>query len=58
MGRDTDCVAAVAGGVAGALDGGRNLYPVKWIEQLDYATSINPYTNFQKNLTGKCRWII
>lgn len=49
MGRDTDCVAAVAGGVAGALDGAKSI-PVKWIEQLDYATSINPYTNSRRTL--------
>lgn len=49
MGRDTDCVAAVAGGIAGALSGSSSL-PLKWIEQLDYATSINPHTNSRRTL--------
>lgn len=46
MGRDTDCVAAVAGGISGALTGGVSL-PENWIKQLDYATTKNPYTNSQ-----------
>lgn len=49
MGRDTDCVAAVAGGIAGALCGTVSL-PEKWITQLDYATSINPHTNSKRTL--------
>lgn len=43
MGRDTDCLCAIAAGWAGALNGISNL-PDKLIEQVDYATSINPYT--------------
>lgn len=49
MGRDTDCVAAVAGGIAGALSGSSSI-PEKWIKQLDYATSINPHTNSKRTL--------
>ncbi len=49
MGRDTDCVAAVAGGISGALTGGESL-PKEWIQQLDYATSVNPYTNSKRTL--------
>nr|WP_304956912.1 ADP-ribosylglycohydrolase family protein [uncultured Acetatifactor sp.] len=49
MGRDTDCVAAVAGGISGALCGSASL-PEKWITQLDYATSINPHTNSRRTL--------
>lgn len=49
MGRDTDCVAAVAGGIAGALSGTDSL-PEKWITQLDYATTINPHTNSKRTL--------
>ena len=49
MGRDTDCVAAVAGGIAGALSGTASI-PEKWIKQLDYATSINPHTNSKRTL--------
>lgn len=49
MGRDTDCVAAVAGGISGALTGGSSL-PEKWVKQLDHATSMNVYTNSQRGL--------
>ena len=49
MGRDTDCGAAVAGGIAGALSGTESI-PEKWITQLDYATSINPHTNSKRTL--------
>ncbi len=49
MGRDTDCVAAVAGGIAGALSGTASL-PEHWITQLDYATSINPHTNSKRTI--------
>lgn len=49
MGRDTDCVAAVAGGIAGALSGTASI-PEHWITQLDYATSINPHTNSKRTI--------
>lgn len=49
MGRDTDCVAAVAGGISGALTGAASI-PEKWIKQLDYATTQNKYTNSQRTL--------
>ncbi|MHC1787432.1 MAG: ADP-ribosylglycohydrolase family protein [Christensenellales bacterium] len=49
MGRDTDCVAAIAGGIAGALSGGSSL-PENWVKQLDYATTLNKYTNSQRTL--------
>ena len=49
MGRDTDCAAAVAAGISGALTGGSSL-PEKWITQLDYATSINPHTNSKRTI--------
>ncbi len=49
MGRDTDCVAAVASGIAGALDGTANL-PKEWIEQVDYATSVHRFTNNKRTL--------
>jgi len=49
MGRDTDCLTAVAGGIAGALSGAASL-PPEWIKQVDYATSINPYTNSKKTI--------
>jgi ADP-ribosylglycohydrolase len=44
FGRDTDCLAAMAGGLAGAL-GGVGGVPAEWIEQIDAATAENPYTN-------------
>ncbi len=43
FGRDTDCLAAVAGGIAGALSGRADL-PARWLEQLDRATRANPHT--------------
>jgi ADP-ribosylglycohydrolase len=49
MGRDTDCVAAVAGGISGALTGGASL-PGEWVAQLDHATLSNKYTNSQRTL--------
>lgn len=49
MGRDTDCLASVASSMAGALCGASSL-PPEWIKQVDYATSINPYTNCQKTI--------
>ena len=44
FGRDTDCLAAVAGGLAGALSGAESLDP-DWIEQVNAATKADPYTN-------------
>lgn len=49
MGRDTDCMTAVASGIAGALSGADSL-PAEWIKQVDYATSLNVYTNSQRTL--------
>ncbi|RPI25879.1 MAG: hypothetical protein EHM61_13200 [Acidobacteria bacterium] len=49
MGRDTDCVTAVAGGISGALTGAGSV-PEEWIRQLDYATTLNVYTNSQRTL--------
>ena len=46
LGRDTDCIAAMAGGLAGASSG-IEAVPGDWIEQVDEATFANPYTNFQ-----------
>ena len=49
MGRNTDCVTAVAAGLAGALNGSRGL-PQEWVDQVDYATSVNPYTNSRRTI--------
>jgi hypothetical protein len=49
MGRDTDCLAAVAGGIAGALSGADSI-PPEIIQQVDYATSLNPHTNSKRTL--------
>ncbi|TVY07378.1 ADP-ribosylglycohydrolase family protein [Paenibacillus cremeus] len=46
MGRDTDSVASIAGGLAGALSGSATL-PEELIQQVDQATALNPYTNQQ-----------
>jgi hypothetical protein len=49
MGRDTDCMTAVAAGISGALSGSAGL-PNEWVQQSDYATRVNPYTNSQRTL--------
>lgn len=49
LGRDTDCLAAVSAGISGALTGASSI-PEDWIQQVDYAASINPYTNTQRTL--------
>jgi len=48
-GRDTDCAAAIAGGLAGALSGGASL-PPDWISQVNAATLKDPYTNNQRTI--------
>jgi ADP-ribosylglycohydrolase len=49
MGRDTDCLAAVAGGISGALSGAGSI-PPEIVKQADYATSVNPHTNSKRTL--------
>ena len=49
MGRDTDCVAAVAAGITGAL-GGTASIPQGWIDQLEKATHLNPHTNSRRTM--------
>ncbi len=49
MGRDTDCLAAVAGGLSGALSGAGSIPPAV-IEQVDKATRLNPHTNSQRTV--------
>jgi len=49
FGRDTDCLAAVAGGIAGALSGRCDL-PQEWIDQVDRATKMNPHTCLKLSL--------
>jgi ADP-ribosylglycohydrolase len=47
MGRDTDCLTAVAAGISGALSGAASI-PDDLIKQVDYATSVNPHTNSRR----------
>jgi ADP-ribosylglycohydrolase len=49
MGRDTDCLTAVAGGICGALTGAASI-PPEIIRQVDHATSLNPHTNAKRTL--------
>jgi len=49
FGRDTDCLAAVAGGLAGALSGPKDI-PTEWIAQVNEATLHDPYTNNQRTI--------
>jgi ADP-ribosylglycohydrolase len=44
FGRDTDCLAAVAGGLAGTFAGVKPI-PTEWIAQVDDATRQDQYTN-------------
>ncbi len=49
MGRDTDCLTAVAAGLSGALSGPADI-PAALLEQVDRATRLNRYTNSQRTL--------
>ena len=49
IGRDTDSVAAIAGGIAGALTGSTTI-PPEWIQKADDATKALPYTNNRRTL--------
>ncbi|MBL7223260.1 MAG: ADP-ribosylglycohydrolase family protein [Candidatus Brocadiae bacterium] len=49
FGRDTDCLAAIAGGLAGALSGTESL-PPDWLKQVDEATQQDPYTNCRRTI--------
>ena len=44
FGRDTDCLAATAAGLAGAFSGTETI-PREWIDQVEEGTRNNPYTN-------------
>lgn len=48
MGRDTDCLAAISSGLSGALTG--PTLPEELTNQVDYAMSINTYTNSQRTI--------
>jgi ADP-ribosylglycohydrolase len=49
IGRDTDCVTAVAAGISGALTGAGSI-PAEWIKQVDYATTKMPVTNSRRTV--------
>jgi len=49
MGRDTDCLTAVAAGLSGALSGASSI-PSELITQVDRATALNRHTNSQRTL--------
>jgi ADP-ribosylglycohydrolase len=49
MGRDTDCLAAIAAGISGALTGAGSI-PDELVAQTDAATAPNPYTNSDRTL--------
>jgi ADP-ribosylglycohydrolase len=49
FGRDTDCLAAVAGGLAGALTGIQAI-PADWVAQVNKATRQDPYTNNRRTI--------
>jgi ADP-ribosylglycohydrolase len=56
LGRDTDCMAAMGGGLAGALSG-IGAVPDGWVKQVDEATFANPYTNIQVKIEEHARGI-
>ena len=49
FGRDTDCLAAIAGGLAGALNGSASI-PSDWVNTVDAATKLNRYTVSRRTL--------
>jgi ADP-ribosylglycohydrolase len=49
FGRDTDCLAAVSAGLAGALNGTARIRK-DWIEQVNKATKADPYTNNKRTI--------
>jgi ADP-ribosylglycohydrolase len=49
LGRDTDCLAAIAAGLSGALNGPAGI-PEEWIKQVDFATTKMPVTNSRRTL--------
>jgi ADP-ribosylglycohydrolase len=49
FGRDTDCLAAVAGGLSGALSGAGTL-PEEWIQRVNAAAGSDPYTNSHRTI--------
>lgn len=49
LGRDIDCITAVASGISGAFSGAASI-PQEWIDQTDLATKLNPYTNTQRTI--------
>jgi ADP-ribosylglycohydrolase len=53
FGRDTDCLAAVVGGLTGALTGIETI-PKEWIEIVDRATAANKYTVSNRLLYDTC----
>jgi ADP-ribosylglycohydrolase len=56
LGRDTDCMAAMGGGLAGALSG-IGAVPGEWVKQVDEATFANPYTNIQVKIEDHARGV-
>lgn len=56
LGRDTDCMAAMGGGLAGALSG-IGAVPRDWVAQVDEATFANPYTNLQVKIEEHARGV-
>jgi ADP-ribosylglycohydrolase len=49
FGRDTDCLAAIAAGIAGAFSGASGI-PREWIETVNSATAVNEYTVTQMTI--------
>jgi ADP-ribosylglycohydrolase len=49
IGRDTDCIAAVAGGIAGALTGTASI-PQEWFDTVDAATRVHRFSSSQRRV--------
>ena len=49
MGRDTDCLSAMAAGYSGALSGASAI-PEEWMKQVDFATTKMPITNSRRTI--------
>ncbi len=57
FGRDTDCLASIAGGLAGALGGARKI-PAEWLRQVDTATRRNRYTVSRRTLADTAEGLL
>lgn len=56
-GRDTDCIAAMAAGLAGALAGGQSI-PQKWVDLVDQVTLVHEGTVARRTIEDESRGLL